>query len=165
MIVHYGQTLINAKLYRALSLWSDVEKQLGDNEKALYYADYAAKLKKSFNKTIEEGLDYQFPFPHYENGDLFLSWGGVGVESYAKVNPDLALKYVENVLKQYDKDGLAFQRYARINQEGAGGKAWIFCDEVIGPPHTRFFSAYDKQGEFGSIGKATFKIKEIVENK
>ena len=68
----------------------------------------------------DEGLDYQFPFPYYENGDLFLSWGGVGVESYAKVNPDLALKYVENVLTQYDKDGLAFQRYSRISQKGEG---------------------------------------------
>ena len=26
-----------------------------------------------------------------------------------------------------------------------------------------FFSAYDKQGQFQSIGKATFRVKEIVE--
>jgi len=31
--------------------------------------------------------------------------------------------------------------------------------------YTCFFSAYDKQGEFESIGKATFKIKEIIEYK
>ena len=68
----------------------------------------------------DEGLDYQYPFPYYENGDLFLSWGGVGVECYAKSNPDLALKYIENVLDRYDKDGLAFQRYLRTNQKGAG---------------------------------------------
>ena len=192
----FENAFVNAKLYYALTLWSDVEKQLGDNEKALYYSDYATKLKESFNKTTEEGgfwdsknkwyvhwrdkdnsihgnnlvtpvnfmaiaydicddttrrnailnkvesqmkmenlffwpiclypyqtdegLDYQFPFPYYENGDLFLSWGGVGVESYAKVNPVLALKYVENVLKQYDNDGLAFQRYSRISQKGEG---------------------------------------------
>jgi hypothetical protein len=192
----FENAFINAKLYYALVQWSDVEKQLGDNEKAGYYADFAVKLKTSFNKPIEEGgfwdpknkwyvywrdkdnsihgnnlvtpvnfmaiaygicddstrckaildkielqmkmeslffwpiclfpfqtdegLDYQYPFPYYENGDLFLSWGSVGVESNAKVNPDLALKYVENILKQYDKDGLAFQRYARTNQQGAG---------------------------------------------
>ncbi|MEI6049668.1 MAG: hypothetical protein WCS03_12265 [Bacteroidota bacterium] len=192
----FENAFINAKLYYAMTLWSDVEKQLGDSEKSSYYLDYAAKLKKSFNKTIDEGgfwdsknkwyvhwrdkdntihgnnlvtpvnfmaiaygicddtnrrnailnkvelqmkmenlffwpiclypyqtdegLDYQYPFPYYENGDLFLSWGGVGVECYAKNSPDLALKYIENLLKQYDKDGLAFQRYARVNQEGAG---------------------------------------------
>ena len=192
----FENAFINAKLYYALTQWSDVEKQLGDDEKAMYYADYAAKLKTSFNKPIEEGgfwdpknkwyvywrdkdnsihgnnlvtpvnfmsiaygicddstriktildkiesqmnmehlffwpiclypfqtdegLDYQYPFPYYENGDLFLSWGGVGVESYAKVNPDLALKYVENILHKYDEDGLAFQRYSRIDQKGAG---------------------------------------------
>jgi len=196
MWASFENAFVNAKLYYALTLWADVEKQLGDSEKAVYYADYAAKLKKSFNKTTEEGgfwdyknkwyvhwrdkdntihgnnlvtpvnfmaiaygicdytsrrntilnkiesqmkmenlffwpislypyqtnegLGYQFPFPYYENGDLFLSWGGLGVESYAKVNPDLALKYVENVLTQYDKDGLAFQRYSRISQKGEG---------------------------------------------
>ncbi len=196
MWASFENAFVNAKLYRALTLWSSVERQLGDNERALYYADYAEKLKKSFNKSIDdggfwdsknkwyvhwrdkdnsihgnnlvtpvnfmaiaygiceynsrrnailnkielqmktenlffwpicmypyqsdEGLDYQFPFPNYENGDLFLSWGGVGVESYASVNPELALNYVENILKQYDKDGLAFQRYSRISQQGAG---------------------------------------------
>lgn len=29
--------------------------------------------------------------------------------------------------------------------------------------YTCFFSAYDKQGEFESIGKATFRVKEVVE--
>jgi hypothetical protein len=67
-----------------------------------------------------EGNDWQFPFPNYENGDLFLSWGSLGVEAYAAYKPDLALKYVENVLSRYEKDGLAFQRYGRIRQEGLG---------------------------------------------
>lgn len=192
----FENAFINAKLYYALIQWAEVEKLLGDRDKASYYADYAAKLKQSFNKPIEEGgfwdkknkwyvywrdkdnsihgnnlvtpinfmaiaygicddtsrseailkkveqqmkmenlffwpiclypfqtdegLDYQYPFPYYENGDLFLSWGSVGVESYAKTNPDLALKYVENILRRYEQDGLAFQRYARVNQEGAG---------------------------------------------
>jgi hypothetical protein len=67
-----------------------------------------------------EGNDWQFPFPNYENGDIFLSWGSLGVEAYAGYKPDLALKYVENVLSRYEKDGLAFQRYGRVHQEGLG---------------------------------------------
>lgn len=61
-----------------------------------------------------EGNDWQFPFPNYENGDIFLSWGAVGVEAYAKYKPELALKYIENILARYEKDGLAFQRYGRL---------------------------------------------------
>ncbi|MDP4185664.1 MAG: hypothetical protein Q8862_10955 [Bacteroidota bacterium] len=192
----YENAFINAKLYYALTLWANAEKQLGDSEKSNYYSNYAAELKKSFNKSTEdggfwndknkwyvhwrdkdnsihgdnlvvpvnfmaivygicddpirrnaildkieeqthkenlffwpiclypyavgEGNDWQFPFPNYENGDIFLSWGSIGVEAYANYNPDLALKYVDNVLDQYKKDGLAFQRYGRINQEGLG---------------------------------------------
>jgi hypothetical protein len=69
---------------------------------------------------VGEGNDWQFPFPAYENGDIFLSWGSIGVEAYAGYKPDLALKYVDNVLSRYGKDGLAFQRYGRINQDGLG---------------------------------------------
>ncbi|HZX58180.1 MAG TPA: hypothetical protein VFE54_05625, partial [Mucilaginibacter sp.] len=67
-----------------------------------------------------EGKEWQFPFPSYENGDLFLSWGSLGVKAYATYNPALALKYVKNVLEQYSKDGLAFQRYGRVKQDGLG---------------------------------------------
>ncbi|MEP7110412.1 MAG: hypothetical protein ABI760_20620 [Ferruginibacter sp.] len=67
-----------------------------------------------------EGNDWQFPFPNYENGDLFLSWGAVAIEAYAGYKPELAVKYVKNVLAQYAKDGLAFQRYGRLKQEGLG---------------------------------------------
>jgi len=192
----YENAFVNAKLYYALTLWANVEKQLNDPEKAACYSDYAAELKKSFNKPTDEGgfwdnhnrwyihwrekdhsihgdnlvvpvnlmaivygicddtirrnaildkieeethhenlffwpiciypysfgegNDWQFPFPNYENGDLFLSWGCLGVEAYAMYKPDLALKYVENVLNRYEKDGLAFQRYGRITQEGLG---------------------------------------------
>ena len=192
----YENAFVNAKLYYALTLWIEVEKQLNDFGKANYYSHYAAGLKRNFNKStgeggfwdnknkwyihwldkdhsphgdnlvvpvnlmaivygicddtarrdaildkIEEqtshenlffwpiciypfaageGNDWQFPFPNYENGDLFLSWGSLGVEAYANYKPDLALKYVENVLSRYEKDGLAFQRYGRIHQEGLG---------------------------------------------
>lgn len=67
-----------------------------------------------------EGNGWQFPFPNYENGDLFLSWGSLGVNAYAAYSPALALKYVKNVLNQYSKDGLAFQRYGRLKQDGLG---------------------------------------------
>ncbi|HRI20379.1 MAG TPA: hypothetical protein PLA68_05475, partial [Panacibacter sp.] len=67
-----------------------------------------------------EGNDWQFPFPNYENGDLFLSWGALAVKAYAAYKPELALKYVNNVLNQYAKDGLAFQRYGRLKQDGLG---------------------------------------------
>ena len=67
-----------------------------------------------------EGNDWQFPFPNYENGDIFLSWGSVAVKAYASYKPELALKYVKNVLAQYAKDGLAFQRYGRAKQDGLG---------------------------------------------
>jgi len=67
-----------------------------------------------------EGKEWQFPFPSYENGDLFLSWGSLGVKAYADYNPGLAIKYVRNVLDQYSKDGLAFQRYGRAKQDGLG---------------------------------------------
>jgi len=192
----YENAFVNVKLYYALSLWSDVEKQLGDQAKANYYSGFASELKRSFNKPTEEGgfwnaknkwyihwldkdklvhgdnlvvpvnlmaivygicddstrraaildkieeqtskenlffwpiclypyavgegNDWQFPFPNYENGDLFLSWGSIGVEAYANYKPDLALKYVKNVLNRYEKDGLAFQRYGRVNQDGLG---------------------------------------------
>ncbi|HEX5154863.1 MAG TPA: hypothetical protein VFW07_25635 [Parafilimonas sp.] len=67
-----------------------------------------------------EGNDWQFPFPNYENGDIFLSWGSVAVKAYASYKPALALQYVKNVLAQYAKDGLAFQRYGRAKQDGLG---------------------------------------------
>jgi hypothetical protein len=192
----YENAFVNAKLYYALTLWADVEKQLNDPEKADYYSAYAAGLKKSFNKPVTEGgfwnpknkwyihwlekdksahgdnlvvpvnlmaivygicddttrrnaildkieeqthkenlffwpiclypyavgegNDWQFPFPNYENGDIFLSWGSIGVEAYAEYKPELAIKYVDNVLIRYEKDGLAYQRYGRVNQEGLG---------------------------------------------
>jgi len=192
----YENAFVNAKLYHALVLWAGVEKQLGNTEKSSYYAEFAARLKASFNKPVTEGgfwddehgcyvhwrdkdgsihgknmvtpvnfmaigygicdnkprtaaildkiekqmqeeqlffwpicmtsyekgdgNDWQFPFPNYENGDLFLSWGALGVKAYASYKPELALKYVKNVLAQYAKDGLAFQRYGRAKQNGLG---------------------------------------------
>lgn len=192
----YENAFVNAEMYYALTLWSAIEKQLGDPAKAVYYANWASELKTSFNKSTRdggfwdeknrwyvhwldqdktvhgnnlvipvnfmaiaygicednlkrkaildriedqmqkenlfawplclftyekgEGKDGQFPFPNYENGDIFLSWGALGVQAYAAYNPELALKYVENILARYEKDGLAFQRYGRVLQDGTG---------------------------------------------
>jgi hypothetical protein len=192
----YENAFVNAKLYHALVLWANIEKQLGNAAKEKLYSQFAEKLKASFNKSttdggfwddekkcyvhwrdkdgsihgnnmvtpvnfmaiaygicddnartktildnIEaqmqkenlffwplclysynngEGNDWQFPFPNYENGDIFLSWGSVAVKAYASYKPELALKYVKNVLAQYAKDGLAYQRYGRLQQDGLG---------------------------------------------
>lgn len=61
-----------------------------------------------------------YPYPNYENGDLFLSWAELGTRSYAEKHPEIALKYIRNVINQYEVDGLAHQRYTRSNQTGAG---------------------------------------------
>lgn len=192
----YENAFVNAKLYHALQLWSDIEQQLGSHQKAIYYSDFAAKMKLSFNKSIhnggfwdedkgyydywrdkdnsihgdnlvtpvnfmaiaygicddtsrrnsvlqkveaemqkehlffwpismfpykrDEGKEYQFPFPYYENGDIFLSWGSVAVKAYASWKPVLALQYVKNILREDSLDGLAFQRYSRKKQDGQG---------------------------------------------
>jgi hypothetical protein len=68
-----------------------------------------------------EGGGGNFPFPRYENGDLFLSWDELGIRAYAADNPAIALKYVRNILARYGEDGLSFQRYLRQSQKGAGG--------------------------------------------
>jgi len=68
----------------------------------------------------DEGAGRNFPFPQYENGDLFLSWNELGVRAYAAYDPALALKYVRNTLDRYGEDGLSFQRYLRQSQRGAG---------------------------------------------
>ncbi|GAB3347004.1 hypothetical protein GCM10027566_00610 [Arachidicoccus ginsenosidivorans] len=61
-----------------------------------------------------------WPFPKYENGDIFLTWGYLGIKSYAHYNKDLAVYYIHKLLNQYKKDGLSFQRYDRIHQQGMG---------------------------------------------
>ncbi len=61
-----------------------------------------------------------YPWPNYENGDMFLGWAELGTRCYAEKNPDIAIKYIQNVIAKYDQDGLAHQRYLRKSQTGAG---------------------------------------------
>ncbi len=192
----HENAFVNAEMYYAMTLWSELETLLGDHAMAKKYARAAAKLRKQFNKTVAhggfwnpekqwyiywrdkdnsihgdnfvipvnfmalgyglcdddkrraaildqlevemvkealfswplsvypykevEGKDTNFPFPNYENGHLFLSWNELGVRIYADYNPAIAMKYVRNVLDRYEEDGLAHQRYSRIEQKGMG---------------------------------------------
>jgi hypothetical protein len=61
-----------------------------------------------------------WPFPNYENGDIFLTWGYLGIRSYVKYDKNFALKYIKNILSQYNKDGLSSQRFSRNTQLGIG---------------------------------------------
>jgi len=68
----------------------------------------------------EEVSDGNWPFPKYENGDIFPTWGYLGVRAYTKYDKAIALKYINNLLNQYKKDGLSSQRYSRTTQMGLG---------------------------------------------
>ncbi|ACU59565.1 glucosidase family protein [Chitinophaga pinensis] len=68
----------------------------------------------------EEVSGGNWPFPKYENGDIFPTWGYLGVRAYASYNRDIALKYIKNILHQYQLDGLSSQRYSRVTQQGLG---------------------------------------------
>ncbi|OJY98918.1 MAG: hypothetical protein BGP13_21980 [Sphingobacteriales bacterium 40-81] len=68
----------------------------------------------------EEVHRNNWPFPKYENGDIFPTWGYLGVRSYVKYDKQLALKYVSNLLHQYEQDGLSSQRYSRTTGKGLG---------------------------------------------
>jgi hypothetical protein len=72
-------------------------------------------------------------FPNYENGDIFLSWGEVGMRSYAGYDPSIAVAYVNRILNQYQQDGLSFQRYLRNSQAGAGNDVLAGnCMTIVG---------------------------------
>jgi hypothetical protein len=86
-----------------------------------------------FSYASEEAHPSQFPFPNYENGDLFLAWGELGTRAYAAQNPAVAVKYVKNVLDRYAQDGLAFQRYSRKSQTGTGNDILANnCSTLVG---------------------------------
>jgi hypothetical protein len=80
-----------------------------------------------------EAAPSQFPFPEYENGEIFLAWGELGIRAYVKYDPRIPLKYIQNVLRKYDHDGLAFQRYDRRSQTGEGTDILANnCSPVVG---------------------------------
>jgi hypothetical protein len=61
-----------------------------------------------------------YPYPNYENGDMFLGWAELGTRCYAENSPEIALKYIQKIISQYKKDGLGYQRYSRLEQTGTG---------------------------------------------
>ena len=206
----YENAFVNAEMYYALILWADIELQLGDNNAASRYLNFAQCLKNSFNKTTNdcgfwdpvnqwyvywrdkdntihgnnlvtpvnfmaiayglcddvsrrnaildqieqemqrenlfcwplciypyedgEGLKrVNFPFPNYENGDIFLAWGELGVRAYAEYNPQIPIKYIRKVMEKYEQDGLAFQRYLRKTQTGKGDDILANnCNPIVG---------------------------------
>ena len=44
----------------------------------------------------------------------------MGTRCYSEKNPEIAVKYIKNVISKYEQDGLAHQRYLRNSQTGAG---------------------------------------------
>jgi hypothetical protein len=96
-----------------------------------------------------EGHPLNFPFANYENGDIFLSWGELAVRAYAKSQPEIAVKYIKNILAKYEADGLSFQRYQRKSQRGSGEDILAGnCMTVVGlyrdiygiqPKHNRLY--------------------------
>ncbi len=71
----------------------------------------------------EEGVglkNVNYPWPNYENGDMFLGWAELGTRCYSEKNPEIAVKYIKNVIAKYERDGLAHQRYLRKSQTGSG---------------------------------------------
>jgi hypothetical protein len=51
---------------------------------------------------------------------MFLGWAELGTRCYSEKNPEIAVKYIQNVIAKYEQDGLAHQRYQRKSQVGAG---------------------------------------------
>jgi hypothetical protein len=90
-------------------------------------------------------------WPEYENGDIFLAWAEYGVRAYSAEQPAVAFKYVRQIVNQYKKDGLAFQRYQRSNGMGAGDDILANnCNVIVGlyrdiygiqPKHNRLYLA------------------------
>lgn len=72
----------------------------------------------SFKREEVDGGNW--PFPKYENGDIFPTWGYMGIRAYAQYDKSIALKYINNLLAQYKEDGLSSQRYSRSTQKGLG---------------------------------------------
>jgi hypothetical protein len=51
----YENAFVNAALYESLTLWAGDEDTLNDPKRAAEYRDFAARLKASFNRSIDDG--------------------------------------------------------------------------------------------------------------
>ncbi len=90
-----------------------------------------------------------WPFPNYENGDIFPTWGYLGVRSYVKYNKEIALKYIKKLLEQYNKDGLSSQRFSRLTQTGIGSDILAGSGTAITALYRDIYGIRPKWNRFG----------------
>jgi len=90
-----------------------------------------------------------WPFPNYENGDIFPTWGYLGVRSYVKYNKEIALKYIKKLLEQYNKDGLSSQRFSRLTQTGIGSDILAGSSTTITALYRDLYGIRPKWNRFG----------------
>lgn len=109
---------------------SEVLDQIEKRTAAEHLFHWPLCLDSFKREEVQEG---NWPFPRYENGDIFPTWGYLGIRAYAGYHKEIALKYIRNILKQYQKDGLSSQRYSRKTQLGQGDDILAgICTTVTG---------------------------------
>jgi len=99
----------------------------------------------------EEVHANNWPFPRYENGDIFPTWGYLGIRSYVQYDRGLALKYIRNLLTQYRKDGLSSQRYSRVDQSGLGTDILAGISTTITALYSDIYGIRPKWNRIGII--------------
>jgi hypothetical protein len=90
-----------------------------------------------------------WPFPNYENGDIFPTWGYLGIRSYVKYNKEIALRYIKNLLQQYTIDGLSSQRFSRTTQKGIGSDILAGSSTTITALYRDIYGIRPKWNRFG----------------
>lgn len=106
----------------------------------------------------EEVAPVNWPFPNYENGDIFPTWGYLGVRSYVKYDKNIALRYIKNILLQYNKDGLSSQRYCRSTQKGLGNDVLSgICTSITG----LYRDIYGVRPKWNRMGLEPNMLKEL----
>jgi hypothetical protein len=103
---------------------------------------------ESFRKE-EVYSQVNWPFPNYENGDIFPTWGYLGVRSYVKYNKEIALKYIKKLLQQYNIDGLSSQRFSRTTQKGIGSDILAGSSTTITALYRDIYGIRPKWNRFG----------------
>jgi len=106
----------------------------------------------------EEVSAGNWPFPKYENGDIFPTWGYMGIRSYVKFDKNLALKYVHNILAQYRKDGLSSQRYSRVDQKGLGSDILAGISTTITALYSDIYGVQPKWNRLGIVPHMTAEL-------
>lgn len=112
----------------------------------------------SFRK--EEVHANNWPFPRYENGDIFPTWGYLGIRSYVKYDKDLALKYIRNILAQYRKDGLSSQRYSRVDQQGQGTDILSGISTTVTALYSDIYGIQPKWNRMGLVPHMTPELND-----